>query len=356
MSEYKISIIVPIFNQEKYLKTAIDSVINQTIGFENIELILVDDKSTDSSREIINSYANQYSNIKPIFLNKNSGCAGIPKNKGIEKATGDYLMFFDPDDELLKDVCEILYDKITLENAEIVSGNAVRCVEEDGIKRYYPDIDYSNDLRVEVVPDKNYANHKNFRVWGSLFERRFILDNNIRFLDTKLNEDTYFAHKCYFLASKIVFLDNFYGMIYNFRQNSSLTQKYNKEFLLSTLKAYYEIKKLLFDLDVELEEDIFLNPIYERFGFKWDMSKDEKEEVYDEILRYKNINSIETKLVAHYKIIDKLLDDRSYGLLNLYQKLVSKLIKSSVVKKLLPKTSNFKEITPDSEVYKKLFG
>ena len=81
---YKISIITPIFNAEKFLRNTIESIIKQSIGFENIELILIDDKSTDKSGEIIKDYANKYDNIKPIFLEKNSGAASFPRNKGIE--------------------------------------------------------------------------------------------------------------------------------------------------------------------------------------------------------------------------------------------------------------------------------
>lgn len=67
---YKISIIIPVFNAEKFLKNTIGGIIKQTIGFKNIELILVDDCSKDKSRDIIQEYANKYDNIKPIFLEK----------------------------------------------------------------------------------------------------------------------------------------------------------------------------------------------------------------------------------------------------------------------------------------------
>lgn len=70
MNEYKVSVIIPIYNQEKYLDRAINSVINQSIGFENIELLLVDDCSIDNTKEIINNYINMYENIKGLFLEK----------------------------------------------------------------------------------------------------------------------------------------------------------------------------------------------------------------------------------------------------------------------------------------------
>ena len=98
---YKVSVIIPVYNAEDTLKNAVDSVVNQTIGFENIELILVDDNSSDGSKEIISDYANEYDNVKPIFLSKNSGSPSMPRNVGIDNATAPYLMFLDNDDGYL---------------------------------------------------------------------------------------------------------------------------------------------------------------------------------------------------------------------------------------------------------------
>ena len=123
--DYKISVIIPVYNAQNTLKVTINSVINQTIGFENIELILVDDCSTDNSREIIEEYSNAYSNIKPIFLEENTGCPGIPRNIGIKNATSDYIMFIDNDDEYFPEICDKLYDAMIMEDADIVVCNTL---------------------------------------------------------------------------------------------------------------------------------------------------------------------------------------------------------------------------------------
>ena len=93
--EYKISIIIPVYNAEKYIKKSLDSIIKQTIGFEHLEVIMVDDGSTDSSGEIMDEYAAEYENFKSIHLQENSGAAGKPKNCGLDHATAEYLMFLD---------------------------------------------------------------------------------------------------------------------------------------------------------------------------------------------------------------------------------------------------------------------
>ena len=119
---YKVSVIIPVFNVEDYLENAFKSLKNQTFGFENLEVIFVDDASTDSSPQIIEEYSNNYDNVISIFLDKNSGYGGRPRNVGMNYATSDYLMFLDPDDVFLEDACEILYNQITSENLEIVCG------------------------------------------------------------------------------------------------------------------------------------------------------------------------------------------------------------------------------------------
>ena len=113
MDNYKISMIIPTFNAEKDLERAISSLMKQTIGFENIEVLLVDDLSTDNTRKVILEYAEKYNNIKYIFLESNSGTAGKPRNIGIENASSEYIMFLDNDDEYIPEACEILYDKIS---------------------------------------------------------------------------------------------------------------------------------------------------------------------------------------------------------------------------------------------------
>lgn len=115
-----ISIIIPVYNAENSIKRAFDSLLNQTIGFENLEVILIDDNSTDDSPNIIKDYSNKYGNVKTIFLDKNSGSGGKPRNIGLMYTTKDYVMFSGSDDEFFNDACEVLYGEITSEDIDIV--------------------------------------------------------------------------------------------------------------------------------------------------------------------------------------------------------------------------------------------
>ena len=113
--EDKISIILPIFNVGPHLRGGIDSLINQTIGNENLEIIMVDDCSTDESGKIIDEYDEKYDCCKAIHLEKNTGAANGPRNRGIEECSGDYIMFLDPDDRYTLDACEVLYNAVTMQ-------------------------------------------------------------------------------------------------------------------------------------------------------------------------------------------------------------------------------------------------
>ena len=116
----KISIIVPVYNVEKYLSTCLDSLINQTL--KDIEIICVNDGSTDNSLNILNEYAKNDPRI--IVINKENSGPGACRNLGIEKATGEYIQFADSDDWIEKETCEICYQKAIEYNVNMLSFNA----------------------------------------------------------------------------------------------------------------------------------------------------------------------------------------------------------------------------------------
>lgn len=246
---YKISIIIPVFNVEDTLPNAFDSIKSQTIGFENLEVIFVDDKSTDDSANIIRNYSNKYNNVKSICLDENSGFAGRPRNIGIENATSDYLMFLDPDDLFLDNACETLYNNITENNLDVVSGN------------YY----INRDSKIEInnwsiinLEDGEYSQVKtieeNFNyllttpsVWSKIFKKEFILKNNIEFLVGVPAQDLVFVSQCLLKAQGIKFI-NTPVVEYIPRQNGeSVTSKKSKRVLAGFIKSYSELYNIARD-------------------------------------------------------------------------------------------------------------
>jgi glycosyltransferase involved in cell wall biosynthesis len=89
-----VSVVTPVYNAEKYLRKTINSVLNQSLGMENFEYILIDDGSTDSSRDILLEYSSKFDNIIVVFLKRNTGTPGRPRNIGIQLASSKYMTFF----------------------------------------------------------------------------------------------------------------------------------------------------------------------------------------------------------------------------------------------------------------------
>lgn len=113
---------MPVYNVEKFIEEALNSILKQSIGHENLEIIMVNDCSTDSTGRIIDEYEAKYKNFKAIHLPENSSFAGKPRNVGIQNSTAPYIMFLDPDDYYLKEACETLYNKIISKDVDIVFG------------------------------------------------------------------------------------------------------------------------------------------------------------------------------------------------------------------------------------------
>ena len=117
--EQKVSIIVPVYNVEKYLKRCVDSLIEQS--YKNLEIILVDDGSKDNSFSICKEYESKDSRVR-IFHKENEGL-GLTRNYGIEKSTGEYITFVDSDDYLTLDAVETMVEKAAVTNADVVVAN-----------------------------------------------------------------------------------------------------------------------------------------------------------------------------------------------------------------------------------------
>ena len=238
---YKVSVIIPVYNAENTLKNAVNSVINQTIGFENIELILVDDNSNDNSKQIIKDYASKYSNIKPIFLKKNSGSPSKPRNVGIDNTTSSYLMFLDNDDEFLPDYCEVLYNSIVNNDVDIVNCNHA-CKLNNQV--YIPKLIYSISFEEQTI-DNNEKLFLKLACWANIFKTSFIKDNNIEFPQT-LYEDGVFYLQCLLKTDhSVIRLPNYPGYVYLIENDDSITHKASLNTLNGFLKGYNICGELL---------------------------------------------------------------------------------------------------------------
>lgn len=123
--EKKVAVVVPVYNAEEYVRKTVDSVILQNIGFQHISLILVDDCSTDDSRNILTEYAELYENITVVFLKDNTGTPAYPRNLGIELANAKYITFLDADDWFAPNGVKILFDMLERDQVNYAVGKTI---------------------------------------------------------------------------------------------------------------------------------------------------------------------------------------------------------------------------------------
>lgn len=175
----KISVIVPVYNVEKYLSKCINSILDQT--HKNLEIILIDDGSTDNSGKLCDEYYNKDKRIKVIHQ-KNGGLS-VARNSGLEIATGEYIMFIDSDDYYEKKSCELLYNEIKRKDADYVIGNYIH-VNYNGEKWDKPlfDQEIYGRFKLSIKDYKKSFFVMNSVVWNKIFKREFIEKNNLRFI------------------------------------------------------------------------------------------------------------------------------------------------------------------------------
>lgn len=210
-----ISVIVPVYNAEKYLRECLDSIVNQT--YKNIEIILVDDGSTDGSGAICDEYADKDVRIK-VYHIPNGGVSNA-RNLGIDNANGEYLMFVDSDDEVSRDCIEKLYCAIEYKEQDLVIGNFCDVYENRKI------IQHENLSIIGNLQD-DYANIRILLQgpWGKLYRSEILKKNKIRFrVDISLTEDQIFNYDFLKKASTYTLLQEPIYYYYH-RKNESLSQ------------------------------------------------------------------------------------------------------------------------------------
>ncbi len=242
-----ISVIVPVYNVDKYLRQCVESIINQT--YKDLEIILVDDKSTDESGKICDELAKEDNRIKVIHKLKNEGL-GYARNTALEIVNGEYVTFVDSDDYLDNDAIERMYNAISNEMVDACIGGFKRVNNEGIISK---EVVYNTEKFSEPKEVKNLMlrligsapNKKDsirMSVWNCMYNMDIIKKYNIRFESEKkyLSEDIFFDIRYYNYAKRAIVLSN---SCYNYRYNeTSLTKRYRKD-RFETAKEMYKKEK-----------------------------------------------------------------------------------------------------------------
>lgn len=217
----KISVIVPIYNDEEYLDKCINSILNQTMGLEYIQIILVDDCSEDHSYEIGLQYQRKYpNNILCKRCEINSGSGGKPRNEGIDLAEGKYLMFADADDFFALDAFENMYKAIEEKQADFVISNWIY-TNIAGIPWKKPVFDENkfHNFKLNIHDYQQSFYVMNSSMCNKIFNREFINQHHIRCLEGVNGEDTYFSFLAFLNSKKVYYITD---ITYYYRQRNAL--------------------------------------------------------------------------------------------------------------------------------------
>lgn len=239
----KISIIIPVYNAEKYLRECLDSIINQTL--KDIEIICINDYSTDNSLQILQEYAKNDNRIK-ILKGKKTGAGGA-RNVGLEIATGEYITFFDADDFLEKNSYEKIYNNAVTNNSDIVVFDYDKYISTT--KQYYkneilyiPDNLSEKVFSIDNYPKIIFTNLSN-RVCNKIFKTSMIKENNISFQEIIYANDVYFCRSALFIAKRISILKD---ILFHYRVGITTNLQSNKnKYPIEFCKSLYKLKEFL---------------------------------------------------------------------------------------------------------------
>lgn len=313
-----ISIIIPIYNAEKFLHEAIESIMNQS--YQNFELILVNDGSTDSSDAICAAYAQKYQNIRH-FKKENSGVSDT-RNFGMRQATGEFLVFVDADDTLPPNALQNYMDEMTIHDADVIfSGYSYNYNGKllPKLPRIRNGIYTYQELKPRLLDDGTLSGILFGSVCGAFYKRSYIMDYHIEFSkNVKVNEDGLFNLNILFYCNKIQVI---HTICYHYRQ----WKKQNVDKLQKDLRFDNCNREIMVLLEKRKETDEFKVQLQCRqtsIAF-WNAIR-----VKEAGTGYKEAKMYLTDLFTENSV-QAGLKELNYSKMNRYKRVVCKLIKGN---------------------------
>ena len=288
-----VSVIVPIYNVEKYLAECVDSILGQT--FQDMEIILVDDGSLDSSGQMADDYAVQDQRVKVIH--KENGGLSSARNAGMKIACGEYIYFCDSDDYISLDAMEILYETATKNDLDMVLFNADSFLDKDDTKnkalkrkvewykRYYErKVDYGGGIKkgTELFAEMSASNEYRASVCFQFIKREYCEGKHLRFYEGIIYEDNLYSLEALLLASRVMFVHKtlFHRRV---RAGSTMTSSETFKNFYSYFVVYREVvyffSRYKFENSVIEEATKIINERYKRGVLRiWEkLTESEKE-------------------------------------------------------------------------------
>lgn len=310
----KVSVIIPVYNVQEYLRECLDSLVNQTIK-DDLEVIIVNDGSKDKSQNIIDEYVEKYPELFKSYIKENGG-QGSARNYGVKKASGEYIGFVDSDDYIENDMYEILYNEGIKKKLDIVVCD-MAWVYEDGRKE-------SRETLPRFLKEFNYSTYilSNPGPVNKIYKRDIWINEKIEFPEDILYEDFAIIPAMPKYTKKIGYINE---ELYFYRQRKNSTMQkieYNKKFL-DIIKACNYLYEKLKDTEFKKEIEylyIFQLIYFSSFKFlkfnKYEDIKKCAEEVNIKFPNWKNNEYYKNKPLL-FKLFCNLVCNENYSLLKL---------------------------------------
>ena len=350
---YLISTIIPFYNGEKHLREVINTLKKQTIGFENIEIILVNDCSSDNSPEIAKQLACEYENCYfydlSLTYSEKSGYPGRPRNLGLKNVNSDYVIFLDIDDYYVDNAFEILYDEIVKTDADFVLANHYINSDNGSIKNNL----CKKDSVDEIILNPTESQSKFDKVttgcfiaaWGKIFNYKFICDNNLIFFENGPTEDADFYFQALAVCEKMCILPNTYLYMYNEYGDSTIHNSSERLFL-AFFNGLQRINDFLIK-NINLNHEVFMSDYFSSLLLIFvtlDVNKSKKMEFLEMLYDFEQTTdeiNIKTPEVA---FLNNLILKRKFGLAITVGNLYDKFYNNGFIKKMYRKYMNMKRI------------
>lgn len=312
MEQKKVSIIVPVYNVEKYLEKNINSLINQTL--EDIELIFVNDGSPDNSLKIIKDYQEKYKDKNIIIVDKQNEGVWKARIDGIEKASGKYITFVDSDDYVEPDFAKKMYNNIS-ENKSDIAICGFRRIDTNSGKILSEEMKYKNDKQINNNDNFEEVISVNTALWNKIYKAELLKKMNNLSNPPRILEDMMFLAMNYLNVKKITFVDD---CLYNYIvRDGSAMNVLKKEEIKKIQNSMLEVKKYYIDNNCSSQQMEILSSIaFLHFGVSLMIKAsnpnncDFKEE-YKNNLLYLNENFIEWKKTKYLNIFYSLTHKRA---------------------------------------------
>ena len=315
--EILVSIIIPVYNVEKYLEECLENAVKQT--FNAIEIIAVNDGSTDSSLKILERYAQQYDNIQ--IINQENRGQSSARNTGLNHAKGKYVYFLDSDDYIDLNMIEECFDLAEKQNLDIINFDAQVFYENGFETDFKPNYNRSDILESTVYEgDEKYKytiskNAYKASVCLSFYSREFLKKSDLNFYEGIKHEDELFSAKSFLLANRVMYYPKSY-FHRRVRKGSTMTQAKSLKNIEGYLTVANELFNLLENIDNQETKNILNEQIFTFYGSCIGLSVsvfDDQKELINQIkqIRKNILNNYSLKEV-NKKLLIKLIFPNYY--------------------------------------------